>query len=276
MAPSGSSLPYGSDSSGVHCDHGGVAGSCKPSSTKHNRSGNDLSTGGDKSTDALETSPKECSTWRDRQVPSQARGLSAPGGVCSGLSSRILVDVQDMPSTLAPEPTRVSCKRSTLAEEEVTALMCVAGESDDAQDDFECAFARAHMSLHTRFESHEQLQMLVQSQCVGRVLGFDCMGKAHEVWMTTGTDLPSVVRGCAFKDCSDVLSEQYDVEYVVETMTTEQVWQCATDGVYCMCALRLGSGNVYRVHVHEPSNTFPGEIVKGSATAWRVQLGFDH
>eukprot|EP00971_Amphidinium_carterae_P327643 6459102-Amphidinium_carterae.1 len=99
--------------------------------------------------------------------------------------------------------------------------MCVAGESDDAQDDFECAFARAHMSLHTRFESHEQLQMLVQSQSVGRVLGFDCMGnqgKAHEVWMTTGMELPSVVRGCAFKDCSDVLSEQY----IVETMTPEQ------------------------------------------------------
>eukprot|EP00971_Amphidinium_carterae_P093492 1850242-Amphidinium_carterae.1 len=142
MAPSGSSLPYGSDSSGVHGDHSGAAGSCKPSLTEHHRSGNDLSTCGDKSTDALETSPQECSPRRNRQVPSQARGLSAPGVVCSGLSSRILVDMQDMPSTLASEPTRVS------------------GESDDAQDDFECAFARAHMSLHTRFESHEQLQML--------------------------------------------------------------------------------------------------------------------
>eukprot|EP00971_Amphidinium_carterae_P327667 6459140-Amphidinium_carterae.1 len=181
----------GSPSGGLHRHHCGVAGSGHQASCECH-GGNQLieSRCGHQSTDAGQASLEECSTRRHCQVPAETGRLSTSGGALQRISSRLLVDVQNVSSSLATRAAGVPTDGGASVALETTACLVSLGmnelSDDDEQADNDCkdAVHAAHSNYLVRFESSDHLSDVLKSKSVGRVVGFDALGNAGEVWLS--------------------------------------------------------------------------------------------
>eukprot|EP00971_Amphidinium_carterae_P326609 6457499-Amphidinium_carterae.1 len=267
----------GSSGGDLCCPHSGTSGFGESAKSEHHRSGELIKGLSHQGTNACTAKNEECDSRGHSKVSTEARGLSAHGGACTRIPTRVLVDMQDLPSSVASQPARVPPAGSTVASVSFDDWLTCYGIDEETDSDSATwleAKEVATTRLQERFENADQLKDIVNNKQVGRLVGFDDKGVLVEVWWSDAT-FPSTLGLCRGRHFGVDLCGREET-FLVDCMSPLEVWSQVSDGKYGMGALYMSAQrSACRVQIHEPLSAFPEEPLRANSPAWRTQLGFD-